>query len=299
MIYEETADMALAALKRDLIEELALSAAVQLAGGDPGIPAPQPRPRPLTPRQLGLAEAANPDLPVTPEDPAAEKWCGYCGNSDEHEFGQPDLEHLGDKAERFCADEHLDACLARRTRRYPPRPDLVEPVILELAGHADGQEDEEPTPVLAAGQDPAVAARLELARSQAGRQEVSDSGSFNPTGGYRAPADPWIPVHFDHWGHTIRGGAHTGHLISGGARWPGHSGAQGHLGTVAAAQQPAEPAGAAQRPRRRGRRLAYTPRRRQTRRAGQRAPESVDGSDAFSSGGMDTGGPGGGAEAGR
>jgi hypothetical protein len=172
---------------------------VELTGGLN--PAP---PRELTPRQLGLSEAANPDLPATPDRPGHEdrrKHCDYCGGTRSELVPGPD----GADGYRVCADER--GCLARHEHRYPPRPDLVPDAVLSAVGDADeaqaARAAQQPAP------EPQSQPEPEGWRTPEGWVSTAN-GSWTARGDWLPP----LPA-YQAYSHTIAGGAHTGHLLSG------------------------------------------------------------------------------------
>jgi hypothetical protein len=211
-VSSDTADAALTALAADLVEELAAGRALELAAGlaDP----PRSRGwRTLSPRQLGLAEAANPDLPATPDRPGHEdrrKHCEICGGTRGELVPGAD----GEDGYWACADER--ECEARKLHRYPPRPDLVPDAVLSAVGLADQQLlPREP----AAAQQPEPESQQEPPESQQEGWQQRQGWVSSPFGawdvnGQRHPALP----RFDAYAHTLMNPVHRMHLLSGQAR---------------------------------------------------------------------------------
>ena len=190
---DNDAEGALLELASSLVDEVAAARLVLTGHG----PAP---PRELTPRQLGLAGAANPDLPATPDRPGHEdrrRHCDYCGGTRSELVPGPD----GEDGYRVCADER--GCLARHEHRYPPRPDLVPDAVLSAVGLADQQ-------LLPRQPAAAQSAQQQEGWWQPQGWQVSQYGAYDVNGQWH----PALP-RFDAYAHTIAGGAHTGHLLSG------------------------------------------------------------------------------------
>ena len=184
---------------------------------------------------LSTAEAANPDLPATPDRPG-EHHCDICGCADEKQIQPgPDAEHFGpDKAAWMCRDER--ACEARKNHRYPPRADLVPDAVLAALSatdeeHARRRQQQAPVP---------PAAQQETAQEQEtmpGWQVVPGVGAYNLRGDF-IPAPP----QYEAYGHTLMNPAHRAHLLSGQARPHYYGGHPGYIppGVLSGGQSPDE-----------------------------------------------------------
>ena len=143
------------------------------------------------------------------------KSCGYCGNPDEGQLTEGDDQRYGFENDWLCKDEHSRACVRRRERRWPPRPDRVDPVLMKLAGQADEeqaararQQYRPPAPEPAQEQQ-------EPAQQQGWRTAegwtVTAYGSYDVHGGWHPPLPQWHSR-----SHLISGGADMSHTIAGG-----------------------------------------------------------------------------------
>jgi len=227
----DDAEGALLELASSLVDEVAAARLVLTGHG----PAP---PRELTPRQLGLAGAANPDLPATPDRPGHEdrrRHCDYCGGTRSELVPGPD----GEDGYRVCADER--GCLARHEHRYPPRPDLVPDAVLSAVGLAD-QQLLRRQPTAAQPAPPVTAPGAGLPSGGGAEVPVNEfaayGGWYDHLGQWHAPALP----QFNAWSHTITGGAHTGHLLSGqtGQRRPHYYAGPAYLPMAVYGAEPAQ-----------------------------------------------------------
>jgi hypothetical protein len=205
------AELAMTALARDLVEELAAGRAIEMTAG---LAPARPRdPRTLTPTQLSLAEAANPDLPAAPDRPGhgdRQKHCDYCGGTRGELVPGPD----GEDGYWLCADER--GCIARHAHRYPPRPDLVPSAALDVAAAADAARiSRQPVHDVVSLSGPEV---TDSGQAGPGPGEL---GWFDSEGGWHAPGGVWAA---SPWGHTLRNPAHRSHLLG-----PHAAGLYGHL----------------------------------------------------------------------
>jgi hypothetical protein len=237
------AEQALAALARDLIEEISAGKALELAAGQGQDHPPRPLVFGLTPAQLALA--ANRDM-ITPVIKGSGKWCGYCGNvnasqlepgADQQKFGTPD--------DWMCKDEHMRACLARHDRRFPPDPSRPPAELMRWAREADEAKVRE------------IFARIEAAGNQtaSGRRsgrEVTEAGeeeAAQPAQQAGPPVPQAVPVPGGAWSHTLQAAHNRTHLL-------GHQAAQlyGHSQAGVPVQQASVPPQRADTSRRRRRR---------------------------------------------
>lgn len=231
------------------------------------------------------ASLAEDDGPAVPADGLAGH-CSWCGAPSDLAAGDLEPGPDGpDWPQRYCSD--LDECVANRELWYPPDSSRVPIWLTAVNQAADAGEV------------------VRLACDQAARQfilELSqrpDPGVLELTGQTGGSSDPdqlpyAVPyaqarITFDNWSHTLRGGQQRGHLISGGRRWGAPVGGDVNL----AAQSPAPRPGQPRDPQPRGGRR---PRHRRLASPGGRPrPRTADGSDDMGTGGVDTGGPSGGA----
>ncbi len=201
----DIADAAFVSLAADLLEELAAGRALELAAGLE--PSRSPDWRTLSPRQLGLAEAANPEYRqhgVTPDRPGAERHCDYCGSARAELVPGAD----GEDGAWLCRDERQ--CLARKEHRYPPRPDLVPEAVLSAVGLADRQLlPREPAAAQPAPAEPQQEEPQEGWQQPQGWQ-VSQYGAYDVNGQWH----PALP-RFDAYAHTLMHPANRSHLLSG------------------------------------------------------------------------------------
>jgi len=229
MTETDETELALAQLAADVVNDLSTARILELAAAGQAA-------RVMGPREHEVARHANPDYQklrgIPPLDPAAGKWCSYCGNSDPGQLVPgPDHEHGFN--DWMCRDELDRHCQARHERRWPPRPDLAEPVLMKLARQAD-----EADAARLSRQQPA--ARQEPAAQQEtmpGWQAVPGVGTYNTKGDFLPALPQFNPLaHLISGGapmpHTIAGGAHMGHTIAGMAR----SRAQGQPGVLSGQQ---------------------------------------------------------------
>ncbi len=230
------ADAALTALAADLLEELSAGRALELVAGL--APPRSPDWRTLTPRQLSLAESANPDLPATPDRPGAHH-CDICGCADSQQIEPgPDKEYFGaDKCAWLCKDANARACESRKLHRYPPRPDLVPDAVLSAVGADDAGQA-----ARAAAQQEPQSGKPAGEQSEPGQQEgwqtpegwvTTANGSWNARGDWLPP----LPA-YQAYAHTLMNPAHRSHLLSGSARPHYYAGAN----YLPAAMYGAEPA---------------------------------------------------------
>jgi hypothetical protein len=226
---------ALLELASSIVDEVAAVRIALVAAGqhDPA------RPRQLTPGQLALAEAANPPEYQRRPGPSAvvplvkaEKSCGYCGNPDASQLTGGDDQRYGFEDDWICSPEHERSCISRRERRWPPRPDLVDPVLMSAVGDADAAQ--------AARQQ--LQQQASVAAESVARQQwhppgwqVTEHGSWDEFGTWRPnlpPARPLVPFVQPHADlasvHTLQNKVNRSHLLSGQARPHYYAGA-GHI----------------------------------------------------------------------
>lgn len=179
----DDAEGALLELASSLVDEVAAARALEaigLAAGLESPPSARPRDwRTLSPRQLGLAESANPDYAehgATPDRPGhadRRRHCEICGGTAGTLIPGAD----GEGGAWTCADER--ECEARKLRRYPPRPDLVPDAVLSAVGAADDAEA-------------ASAARQQAAQQQAVAEQAAAEQMASPRGwGPATPEGTW------------------------------------------------------------------------------------------------------------
>lgn len=217
------ADAALLSLCSELVDSIAAARYLDLAARIPP-PVPEPpdwRDLPLTPMQQAMAESHNPGYArlkgIPPDRPGAKRYCDYCGSA------SAELAPGDQGGTLVCRDSRQ--CEARKSARWPPRPDLVPPEILKMVGQGDyaqavrrladwhqahGNDD------VPDRQQPAPGQQQELA-TPAGWQAVPGAGAYNTKGDFLPALPQWNQL-----SHLISGGAHMGHTIAGGAHM-GHA----------------------------------------------------------------------------
>lgn len=211
-------ELLLAQVAADIIESVSMARAMELAAG---LGAPE---RVMGPREHEVARHANPDYAklrgIPPLDPAAGKWCSYCGNPEESELVPgPDHEHGFN--DWMCRDELDRHCQARHERRWPPMPGRAEPVFMKLARQADeaqaARHQQEP-----AGQQEPAQQQQEPVYQPPGWQMPTVNGAYDANGTWHPPISYTQPPAWQ-LSHVISGGASMSHAISGGAQHMGHT----------------------------------------------------------------------------
>lgn len=216
----EVAQQALVGLCNQLVDQIAAGRAEVAVRQALALSAPPDPPRSrewrdLGPAALGFAQAANPDLPVTP-DRRGGHYCDICGCADEKQIQPgPDAEHFGaDRCAWMCKDER--ACEARKLHRYPPRPDLVPEAFLSALGQEDEARAARSRPP-AGQQEPPAGQEPAAGQQEPARQEeppvpgwtFTPFGSMDPLGSFH-PAPQYGP-----YAHTLMNPQHRAHLLSG------------------------------------------------------------------------------------
>ena len=212
------AELALAGVAADLIESISLARAAEIAASGV-LPAPPRDWRDLGPLVLGLAEAANPDYRqhgVTPDRPGHEdrrRHCEICGSTRTPLVAGAD----GEDGAYICDLGHARECEARKTHRYPPRPDLVPEAVLSAVSAEDARLARLSAPAPAQQEEPEPEYQPYVYSNQYGAYDKQ--GGWHPAPD-RFYADAWAA---SPWGHTLRNPAHHGHLLG-----PQAAGLYGH-----------------------------------------------------------------------